>query len=315
MTRVIDAGLVTHPSACDRFALDAGRADTNGIGMAKRICPGNPLVAIGYVRCSTDDQHLGPQAQRAALEAWAIRTGVTLVAVFEDQGVSGATPVAERPRMLAALEALRTHGAGLLVAAKRDRFARDAMVAAMVERSAASMGAVVRTSDGSSDIAGPEGVMMRGIVDVFAAYEREVIRARTRAALGVKKARGERVGEVTYGFRLAADGVHLELDAAEQGVLAAVHELRAAGMSQRAIVAELAARGLVSRSGRPFQKTQIFACSRGPHESGRRHSACASSAGGARQPRPALSVAATSRGAGAAARVTGRRGRGARTWS
>ncbi len=94
--------------------------------------------------------------------------------------------------------------------------------------------------------------MMRGIVDVFAAYERDVIRARTRAALGVKKARGERVGEVAYGFRVAVDGVRLEHDEAEQGVLAVVRELRAAGLSQRAIASALTERGLLSRSGKPF---------------------------------------------------------------
>ncbi len=223
--------------------------------MAKRA--GNPLLAIGYLRVSTDRQELGPDAQRAALEAWATRTGVTLVAVYEDFGVSGATPVGERPGMLAALEALRTHGAGLLVAAKRDRFARDAMVATLIERAALAMGAMVRTADGSSDVAGPEGMMMRGIVDVFAAYEREVIRARTRAALGVKKARGERVGEVAYGFRVSADGVRLEADDAEQGVIAVVGELRAAGLSQRAIVRELASRGVISRGGRPLALSQV----------------------------------------------------------
>ena len=99
--------------------------------------------------------------------------------------------------------------------------------------------------------------MMRGIVDVFAAYERDVIRARTRAALGVKKARGERVGEVTYGYRLAGDGVRLEEDAAEQAVLSAVRELRAAGLSQRAIAGELTARGMLSRVGTPFRQTQV----------------------------------------------------------
>lgn len=225
--------------------------------MTKRVRPGSPLVAVGYVRVSTEDQNLGPQAQRAALDAWALRSGVELVAVYEDHGVSGATPVADRAGLLAALDALRVHGAGLLVAAKRDRFARDAMVAAMVERAASTAGAAVRTADGSSDIAGPEGTMMRGIVDVFAAYERDVIRARTRAALGVKKARGERVGEVTYGYRLAADGVRLEVDPAEQAVLSAVRELRAAGLSQRAIAGELTARRMLSRVGTPFRQTQV----------------------------------------------------------
>ncbi len=65
------------------------------------------------------------------------------------------------------------------------------------------------------------------------------------------------MGEAPYGFRVAADGVHLERDEAEQGVLACVRELRASGLSQRAIVRELAARGLVSRAGKPFGQTQV----------------------------------------------------------
>ncbi len=225
--------------------------------MSKRPRPGNALLAVGYIRVSTDDQALGPAAQRSALDAWAARQGVALVAVFEDQGVSGAAPIGERAGLLAALEALRTHGAGLLVAAKRDRLARDQVVAAMVERAVVAAGAAIRTTDGSSDIAGPEGTMMRGIVDVFAAYERDVIRARTRAALAVKKARGERAGEVPYGFQLAADGVRIEENAAELGVLTQVRELRAAGLSHRAIVRALESRGLVSRAGRAFGQTQI----------------------------------------------------------
>jgi DNA invertase Pin-like site-specific DNA recombinase len=225
--------------------------------MAKRTRPGNPLLAVGYVRVSTEDQNLGPDAQRAALAAWAGRHRVTLVAVYEDHGVSGAAALADRPGLLAALDALRAHAAGVLVAAKRDRIARDQVVAVTVERTAAAAGATVRTADGSSDVAGPEGTMMRGIVDVFAAYEREVIRARTRAALGVKRARGERTGEVPYGYRASADGVRLEEDPAEQSVLAAVRELRTAGLSQRAIAAELTARGLLSRAGRPFGQTQV----------------------------------------------------------
>jgi hypothetical protein len=40
-------------------------------------------------------------------------------------------------------------------------------------------------------------------------------------------------------------------------VLAVVRELRAAGLTQRAIVDDLTARGLVSRAGRAFGKTQI----------------------------------------------------------
>lgn len=225
--------------------------------MAKRVRPGSPTLAVAYLRVSTEDQALGPDAQRAAILAWASREGVAVVAWHVDAGVSGATPVAERSGLLAALGALRELDAGVLVAAKRDRLARDPVVAATVERAAAAAGAVVRTADGSSDAAGPEGMMMRGIVDVFAAYEREVIKARTRAALGVKKARGERVGAVPFGFRLAADGVHLEPHEDEQTIIARARELRADGWSLRETAAALEADGRRSRTGRPFDAKQV----------------------------------------------------------
>lgn len=245
------------PSGAWSSGIDIVIFDTNDTIVPKRVSLGSPSVAVGYVRVSTDDQNLGPDAQRAQIAAWAARQGVSVVATFEDRGVSGAAELAERPELVAALAAVRTYGAGILVAAKRDRIARDTVIAAMVERTALAAGAVLRTADGSSDASGPEGRMMRGIVDVFAQYEREVIKARTRAALAVKKIRGERTGEVPYGFRVAGDGVQLEPDEAEQGVLAIVRELRAAGLSQRKIVAELGARGLLSRARRPFGQTQV----------------------------------------------------------
>jgi len=85
----------------------------------------DPRVAVAYFRASTDDQHLSPDAQRAAVVAWAAREGVTVVSWHVDQGVSGAADLADRPALAAALGALCAHGAGLLVVAKRDRLARD----------------------------------------------------------------------------------------------------------------------------------------------------------------------------------------------
>ena len=73
-----------------------------------------------------------------------------------------------------------------------------------------------------------------------------------RTALAAKRARGERTGKVPYGYRLAADGVHLVQHDNEQHVVAVARELRAAGLSLRAISAELATRGLLNRNGRAF---------------------------------------------------------------
>jgi len=225
--------------------------------MARRARFGASTVAVAYLRVSTDRQELGPEAQRAQIEAWAAREGVAVAAWCVDVGVSGATPVTGRPGLCDALLELRKHGAGVLVVAKRDRVARDVVVAATVERCTQQAGARLVSADGTGNGDSPADAFMRTVIDGAAAYERGLIRARTKAALAAKAAKGERVGEVPYGFKLAADGVHLEEDAAEQGVLLVVRELRAAGLSQRAIVGELADRGLVSRVGRAFGQTQV----------------------------------------------------------
>jgi site-specific DNA recombinase len=52
--------------------------------------------------------------------------------------------------------------------------------------------AKVVTADGVAVEDTPEGMLLRGLMDLFAQYERAVIRARTRAALAVKRSKGER---------------------------------------------------------------------------------------------------------------------------
>lgn len=208
-----------------------------------------PKRAIGYVRASTEEQTLTPTAQRDAMQRWCTAEGVELVAVHEDLGVSGATEIDRRPGLMSALADLDDRGAGFLLVAKRDRIGRDVLVSAMVERLVERKGAQVAAADGVGNGDSPEAAMMRGIVDVFAQYERALIRARTRAALAVKRSRGERTGGIPYGQRLAADGVHLEPDAGEQELIGAARRLRSTGISLRAVGRRLEGRGMLPRSG------------------------------------------------------------------
>lgn len=232
-------------------------------------------VAVGYLRVASsspaapapgarrDVAEITLSEQRAAIEAWAAGRGIAVASWKADEGVSGVAPIAERPGLVAAYGAVRELGATVLVAAKRDRFACDSFVAGLVEQAALASGAALYTADGAPtsahDAADAEGSQSwtRGAVDLFVAYQRAVNRARTREALAAKRTRGERIGGVPYGYRLAADGLHLEADAAEQAVLLRVRELAAAGLSQREIVEDLAAHGVVGRTGSPLQKTQI----------------------------------------------------------
>lgn len=82
----------------------------------------------------------------------------------------------------------------------------------------------------------------------------------TRAALARKKARGERVGAVPYGYRLAADGATLEADPDEARAVALIIDLRRQGLSLRKISDRLREIGLMSRRGdwHPTQVTRIL---------------------------------------------------------
>jgi DNA invertase Pin-like site-specific DNA recombinase len=216
--------------------------------------------AVAYIRVSEDDHEIAPQ--RAAIEAWASRRRMH-VASWQIDRVSGSVPIAERPGLVAAYAAVREHGAAVLVAASATHFAHDALVAWLIERAAWNEGAQLHTADGtkrSSTGARPadaDASWTRGALDLARAYERVVNRSRTRAALAEKRSRGERIGAVPYGFRVADDGVHLEAHAAEQDVIATVRQLAGQGLSQRAIVASLAADGITGRTGAPLQQTQV----------------------------------------------------------
>ena len=66
-----------------------------------------------------------------------------------------------------------------------------------------------------------------------------------------------RVGKIPYGYRVAEDGVRLELETREQEVIASVRLMRSFGLTLRAIAASLEQRGMRNRKGRPFSLSAI----------------------------------------------------------
>jgi DNA invertase Pin-like site-specific DNA recombinase len=222
----------------------------------------NPQTAIAYIRVSKEREgQLGPEAQRSAIEAWASAQGVTIAAWHDDIDVSGGDELGERVGLVQALGDVKLHHAGLLVIAKRDRLARDVYVAATIERAVQSAGARVVSADGTANGDTPADAFMRTILDAAAAYERAMIRARTKAALAAKSARGERAGNIGFGYRLAdpsdPDSDRIEENPEEQAIIAAVHDLRTRGATYRAIVATLREMGMKSRAGTPLQIPQV----------------------------------------------------------
>ena len=205
--------------------------------------------AIGYVRVSTEGQAtegVSLEAQEARIKAWAAAQGVELVAVFVDAGLSGSR-ADNRPELQKAIAAACSSKA-VLVFYSLSRLARSTKdciaIADRLERSGADLVSLSEALDTSSAC----GKMVFRMLAVLAEFERDLVAERTAAALAHKKAQGERVGNVAYGFRLEADRV--VQDKAEQGVIAKARALKAEGASLRAICATFKAEGILNRAGK-----------------------------------------------------------------
>jgi len=219
------------------------------------IKQGNMTKAVAYLRVSTDDQTLGPQAQLAAIQRFASSKGIEIVSIHEDHGVSGGAALDKCPQLLAAVESLKSNGAGQILVSKRDRLARDVVKAAMIEQLVTRAGGVVTSCAGEGEGSDPAAQLMRTMVDAFAAYERALIGQRTKAALSVKRAKNEKLGgRVPWGYD-AKDG-QLVQNNEELALIERCRAMKADGMKLRQIAAQLNEQGVQLR-GKPLYEVKI----------------------------------------------------------
>jgi site-specific DNA recombinase len=215
------------------------------------------MKAIAYLRVSTEDQAakgVSLEAQRAKIAAYAKPYDLELVAALEDAGASGKS--LDRPGLRQALVMLASGAAKALIVMKLDRLTRSVRdLGLLLERDFAPGKAALLSVGEQIDTRSAAGRLVLNVLASVAQWERETIGERTAAALAHKKAKGERVGGVPYGYRAA--GCTLETVPAERAVIAQARELRAAGLSLRQVCSQLAARGHLSRTGRPFAPVQV----------------------------------------------------------
>lgn len=212
------------------------------------------MKVIAYLRVSTHqqmDSNLSFAAQKMECEDYAKKLGATIDMDFRDEALSGALPLEKRPGMLNALANLQK--GDILIVAKRDRLGRDPLVVAMIESAIVRKGAKVLSAAGEgTESDDPSSVLMRRMVDAFGEYERLITKARTKAALQAKKLRGERVGYIPFGHKLASNGIHLQLCDREQEILQQIKSLRQSGKSLRAIAKEMNQKGAFNRNASPW---------------------------------------------------------------
>ncbi len=101
----------------------------------------------------------------------------------------------------------------------------------------------------SLDTGTTAGRLVLNIMTAVSQWEGEAIGERTRDAMRHKRTNGERIGTIPYGYRLAADDLHIEIEPAEQGILTRIRELSVEGYTTLQIADELNCDGYSTQRG------------------------------------------------------------------
>ncbi len=216
-------------------------------------------MTYSYLRLSTDEanQSTSFDVQREAIGNYMKEHDLILAEEYADT-VSGTASIDKRPSMAAMFNALKK--GDMVIVHKRDRLARDGMLAGWIQFELKRMSVDLIFIDKTTDASNPADVLMEQMLFAFAEYEREMIVSRIRASKKLQKSRGEYLGgSIPYGFDVVErDGIkYLSEIAEEQEAISIMVELRRDGFTYAAIGGELMRKGIHTRSNNPFAASQI----------------------------------------------------------
>lgn len=216
------------------------------------------MKAIGYARVSTDkqaDRGVSLDAQAEKIRAMAVVHGAELVDIIVDGGESAKS--LNRPGIARLLTLVDAGEVDAVIIAKLDRLTRSVKdLCTLLERFTRRGVTLISVAE-SLDTGSAAGRLVLNIMTAVSQWEREAIGERTRDAMHHKRSKGERVGNIPYGCRLAADGVHVEDDPGEQEVVAEIRRLRGTGMPLRGIAAALNHRAYRTRRGTAWRLESV----------------------------------------------------------
>ncbi len=142
-----------------------------------------------------------------------------------------------RPGMARLLALVDAGEVQAVIIAKLDRLTRSVKdLCTLLERFERRGVALVSVAE-SLDTGSAAGRLGLNIMTAVSQWEREAIGERTRDVTSHKRTNGERMGNVQFGYRLGADGKHIEPDPAEQAVPDEIRQLREIGRTLGGIAA------------------------------------------------------------------------------
>lgn len=225
-------------------------------------------MILAYCRASTTEQgptSLPEQLRKCKAIGDLHNAGPYDFLAYQDDGISGGTPLAERPegkKLLADAKKGDT-----IVAAKMDRLFRSASDALNTAERFRKQGIHLVLVDMGTDPVTGNGVakMFFGMLALVAEFERERIAERMVDGKRAKKEKGGHIaGSAPFGWSVIGTGRESRLEPieSEQVTLQRIIELKKAqGARKRHVISrirrQLEAEGLRARTGKPFQTVQI----------------------------------------------------------
>lgn len=240
--------------------------------LSELIYFGNPAFAtftkefqmpkyFAYLRVSSVHQTKGDQngiqAQRDAIEAYSQQKGIdySTINIFVDAGVSGAIPFFNRPELLKCLESMKS--GDILICSSLCRISRDMMDSLLFEAELEKMKcSILSTRDEGTHSNNVSSQLVKRILQSVNTYERDVLRARTSAALQARKRRGLSTGYVPFGFT-TGESKALLINSDEVTVAERLSVLKNSGLSLRKIALQMNTEKLFNRNGKRWSHVTV----------------------------------------------------------
>jgi DNA invertase Pin-like site-specific DNA recombinase len=183
--------------------------------------------------------------------------GLTLEAIYREEGVSAKAPLRKRPQGIKAVEALKR--GRHIIAVKLDRLFRNAADALQQtqewDRAGVSLH-IIDLAGTAIDTRSAVGRMFFTLTAAFAEMERNLTSERTVAALAHKKATKRVYSRITL-FGFDRDGDVLKENQKEMEVVRQIQQLKAKGVSLRRIAAILNETGTPTKLGRQWHLVTV----------------------------------------------------------
>lgn len=218
---------------------------------------GNRTKAVAYIRTSSA-ANVGAdkdsdKRQRAAIEAFAKRSGLELVGEFNDAAVSGADHIETRPGFAAMLAHLASNGARTIIVETANRFARDLMVQEVGFAKLLALGIKLVAADSPSSFLDdtPTSKLIRQILGAVSEFDKAMVVAKLKGARDRKRS--------LTGKKVEGRKSHAERQPEMVALVRQLRRKRPKGgqRSLREISAELASAGHLNENGSPYSAASI----------------------------------------------------------